>query len=217
MLVCSRARPPCDEIVIVRGDGPYIYDSDGKRYLDGLSGSFTSQLGHGRRDLAAVMERQAAELEFFPLWCYAHPRAIELAERVAGYAPGDLNRVFFTPAAAKPWNLRGSSPSSTSNCSRRGAGYFYGIELVKDKDRKETFTDEESNRLLRGFPSLALFEAGLYCRSDDRGDPVLQLAAAHLRADALRRDQPSPPRGPPAGLVEDLSAVITNHGNRENG
>ena len=58
----------------------------------------------------------------------------------------------------------------------RGDGYFFGIELVKDKATKETFNDDESERLLRGFLSHALFEAGLYCRADDRGDPVIQLA-----------------------------------------
>jgi adenosylmethionine-8-amino-7-oxononanoate aminotransferase len=58
----------------------------------------------------------------------------------------------------------------------RGDGYFYGIELVKDKATKETFDDDESDRLLRGFLSQALFNAGLYCRADDRGDPVIQLA-----------------------------------------
>ena len=58
----------------------------------------------------------------------------------------------------------------------RGDGYFFGIELVKDKATKETFDDDESERLLRGFLSKALFDAGLYCRADDRGDPVIQLA-----------------------------------------
>ena len=58
----------------------------------------------------------------------------------------------------------------------RGAGYFYGIELVKDKASRETFDDDESERLLRGFLSGRLFEAGLVCRADDRGDPVIQLA-----------------------------------------
>jgi hypothetical protein len=58
----------------------------------------------------------------------------------------------------------------------RGDGYFYGIELVKDKDTKLTFDDDESERLLRGFLSHALFDAGLVCRADDRGDPVIQLA-----------------------------------------
>jgi adenosylmethionine-8-amino-7-oxononanoate aminotransferase len=58
----------------------------------------------------------------------------------------------------------------------RGEGFFYGIELVKDKVTKETFNDEESERLLRGFLTPAIYEAGLYCRADDRGDPVVQLA-----------------------------------------
>jgi adenosylmethionine-8-amino-7-oxononanoate aminotransferase len=58
----------------------------------------------------------------------------------------------------------------------RGAGYFYGIELVKDKQTRETFDDEECERLLRGYLSKALFDAGIYCRADDRGDPVIQLA-----------------------------------------
>ncbi|UMG94432.1 aminotransferase class III-fold pyridoxal phosphate-dependent enzyme [Nocardioides sp. TF02-7] len=58
----------------------------------------------------------------------------------------------------------------------RGEGYFYGIELVKDKATKETFTAEESERILYGFVSKALFDEGLYCRADDRGDPVIQLS-----------------------------------------
>ncbi|MCW2712729.1 MAG: hypothetical protein JWP24_2923, partial [Marmoricola sp.] len=81
---------------IVRGDGVHIYDSHGKRYLDGLAGLFVVQAGHGRTELAEAAAKQAAELAFFPLWSYAHPGAIDLAERVAAYAPGDLNRVFFT-------------------------------------------------------------------------------------------------------------------------
>jgi adenosylmethionine-8-amino-7-oxononanoate aminotransferase len=58
----------------------------------------------------------------------------------------------------------------------RGAGYFYGIELVKDKETRETFDEDEAERLLRGYLSKALFDNGLYCRADDRGDPVIQLA-----------------------------------------
>ena len=82
--------------VMVRGEGAYIYDARGNRYLDGISGLFTSSLGHGRRDIAAVAAQQMSELEYFPIWTYAHPRAIELAEKLASLAPGDLNRVFFT-------------------------------------------------------------------------------------------------------------------------
>jgi adenosylmethionine-8-amino-7-oxononanoate aminotransferase len=58
----------------------------------------------------------------------------------------------------------------------RGCGYFWALELVKDKDTRETFTDDESESLLRGFLSGALFERGLICRADDRGDPVVQIS-----------------------------------------
>jgi len=396
--------------VITRGDGAYVYDQRGRRYLDGLSGLFVSQIGHGRHELADAAAKQASELAYFPLWSYAHPRAIELADRLAALAPGNLNRVFFTTggseAVESAWKLarqyfkatgkpgkykvisrdiayhgttmgalsitglaaikgmyeplvpgsirvpntnfyrapeHGDSldafgkwaadeieraivregPESVAavflepvqnsggcfppppgyfarvreicdrhdvllvsdevicafgrlghyfgserygyqpdiiTCAKgmtsgyapigamivgdhlvepflsgtstflhgitfaghpvscavalanldvferedllshvranedgfrstlekltdlpivgelRGEGYFYGIELVKDKDTRETFDDEESERLLRGFLSGALFDAGLVCRADDRGDPVIQLA-----------------------------------------
>jgi adenosylmethionine-8-amino-7-oxononanoate aminotransferase len=94
---------------IVRGEGPYIYDIQGRRYLDGLSGLFTVQAGHGRRELGEVAARQSSELAYFPIWSYAHPQAIELAERLAGEAPGDLNRIFFTTgggeAVETAWKL----------------------------------------------------------------------------------------------------------------
>jgi adenosylmethionine-8-amino-7-oxononanoate aminotransferase len=396
--------------VITRGDGAYIWDDQGKKYLDGLAGLFVVQVGHGRTELAEVMAKQANELAFFPLWSYAHPAAIDLADRLAELAPGDLNRVFFTsgggeavesawklakqyfkltgkplkhkvisrsiayhgtpqgalsitgipdakkyfeplvPSAVKVpntnfyrapehgddveafgrWaadriaeaiefegpdtvaavflepvqnsggcfppppgylervreicdeydvlyvsdeticaygrigdyfatNRYGVTPDIITSAKGltsgyaplgamvvsdrlfepfrqgqnyfahgytwgghpvaaavamanldifereginehvqknegafratleklsdlpivgdvRGDGYFYGIELVKDKATKETFDEDESERLLRGFLSKALFDAGLYCRADDRGDPVIQLA-----------------------------------------
>ena len=103
--------------------GPYVWDSHGKRYLDGLSGLFVVQAGHGRQELADAAAKQAAELGYFPLWSYAHPSAIQLAERLASYAPGDINRVFFTTgggeAVESAWKLarqyfrRPASPAAT--------------------------------------------------------------------------------------------------------
>ncbi|MEV7799929.1 aspartate aminotransferase family protein [Microbacterium foliorum] len=399
--------------IIVKGDGHRIWDSKGKEYFDGLAGLFVVNAGHGRRRLAEAAAKQASELSFFPLWSYAHPAAIELADRLADEAPGDLNRVFFSTGGGEAvetafklakhyWKLMGKptkhkvisrsvayhgtpqgalaitgipamksmfepvtpggfrvpntnfyraaemggpsddleafgrwaadrieemilfegadtvaavflEPVQNSGgcfppppgyfarvreiCDRhdvllvsdevicafgrlghtfactglgyvpdmitcakgmtsgyspigatvisdriyepfskgdvsfphgytfgghpvsaavalenlaifdeeglnervrensplfraeletlldlpivgdvRGDGYFFGIELVKDKATRETFDDDESERLLRGFLSPALFEAGLYCRADDRGDPVIQLA-----------------------------------------
>jgi adenosylmethionine-8-amino-7-oxononanoate aminotransferase len=399
-----------DVPVMVRGEGPWVWDSRGRRYFDGLSGLFVVQAGHGRRELADAGAHQAESLAYFPLWSYAHPNAIELSERLAALAPGPLNRVFFTTgggeAVETAWKLArqyfratgqpgrykvlsrdiayhgttmgalsitglpsikapfeplvpGSVRVANTNfyrapehgddleafglwaandidrriemegedtvaavfvepvqnsggcfppppgyfqrvreiCDRhgvllvsdevicafgrlgswfgatrfgyqpdmitcakgmtsgyaplgavlvddrimepfisggetfyhgytfgghpvstavglanldilekedlignvatrasqfravleglrdlpivgdvRGEGFFYGIELVKDKDTRETFDDDESERLLRGFLSGALFDAGLVCRADDRGDPVIQLA-----------------------------------------
>jgi adenosylmethionine-8-amino-7-oxononanoate aminotransferase len=82
--------------IIVKGSGHHIWDSRGKKYFDGLSGLFVVNAGHGRRRLAEVAAKQAEELAFFPLWSYAHPSAIELADRLAHHAPGELNRVFFS-------------------------------------------------------------------------------------------------------------------------
>ena len=95
--------------LIVRGEGHKIWDSHGREYIDGLAGLFVVQVGHGREELAEAAARQAKELAFFPLWSFAHPRAVELADRIAAMAPGDLNRVFFTTgggeAVESAWKL----------------------------------------------------------------------------------------------------------------
>lgn len=90
-----------DVPVIVRGEGPYVWDSNGKRYLDGLSGLFLVQVGHGRQEIVSAAAKQASELAYFPLWSYAHAPGIELAERLANIAPGDINRVFYTTGGAE--------------------------------------------------------------------------------------------------------------------
>src|SRR4051794_35259827 len=85
-----------DTPIIVKGDGCYVWDDHGNRYLDGLSALFCVNIGHGRAEVAQAGADQARDLGFFTNWSYAHPRAIELAARIADLAPGDLNRVFFT-------------------------------------------------------------------------------------------------------------------------
>jgi adenosylmethionine-8-amino-7-oxononanoate aminotransferase len=82
--------------IITRGEGSYVWDDKGNKYLDGLAGLFCSNVGHSRPEFAEAAAKQLEELDFSILWSYAHPRAIELATKVASLAPGDLNRVFFT-------------------------------------------------------------------------------------------------------------------------
>ena len=95
--------------VIARGEGVHVYDEHGRRYLDGLAGLFAVQVGHGREELARAAAEQTRTLGYFPLWGHAHPPAVELAERIAGKAPGDLQRVFFTggggEAVETAWKL----------------------------------------------------------------------------------------------------------------
>ena len=87
--------------IITRGEGCYVYDEHGNRYLDGLSALFCVNIGHGRADIAQAAVEQAKELGFYTTWTFAHPRAIELAARIADLAPGDLNRVFFTSGGSE--------------------------------------------------------------------------------------------------------------------
>ncbi|MEA2219618.1 MAG: hypothetical protein QOJ35_2244 [Solirubrobacteraceae bacterium] len=95
--------------VIVRGEGCHVFDSDGRRYLDGLSALYCVNVGHGREELAEAAAEQARRLAFFSNWSYAHPAAIELAERIAQLAPPGLQRVFFTSggseAVESAWKL----------------------------------------------------------------------------------------------------------------
>jgi adenosylmethionine-8-amino-7-oxononanoate aminotransferase len=96
--------------IIVRGDGCYLEDITGKRYLDALAGLFAVQVGYSYgEEMGQAALEQMRELPFYTNWSYAHPRAIELAEEVARLAPGDLNRVFFvsggSEAVESAWKL----------------------------------------------------------------------------------------------------------------
>ena len=99
-----------DVPIIVRGDGCYLEDSNGKRYLDALAGLFSVNIGYGYgEEIGQAALAQMRELPFYTNWSYAHPRAIELAAEVASLAPGDLNRVFFvsggSEAVESAWKL----------------------------------------------------------------------------------------------------------------
>ncbi len=99
-----------DPPIIVRGEGCYLEDSEGKRYLDALAGLFAVQVGYSYgEEMGQAALEQMRELPFYTNWSYAHPRAIELAQEVASLAPGDLNRVFFvsggSEAVESAWKL----------------------------------------------------------------------------------------------------------------
>jgi adenosylmethionine-8-amino-7-oxononanoate aminotransferase len=123
--------------IIARGEGAYVWDEHGKRYLDGLSALFCVNAGHGWTELGEAAARQVQELDFYIIWSYAHPRAIELATRLASLAPEDLNRVFFTSGGseavesaiklARAYHQRTGHPRKTKFITREIA--YHGTTL----------------------------------------------------------------------------------------
>ena len=112
-----------DVPVITHGEGCWIYDSTGKRFFDGLSGLFCTQIGYSfGEELGQAAAKQMAELPFYTNWSYAHPRAIELSAKVAALAPGDLNRTSSCPAARRPTSRSSSWSSSTTSCRAAATG-----------------------------------------------------------------------------------------------
>lgn len=109
LLHFSKQRPD-DLLVLERGEGPYVFDTRGRRYVDALSSLFCAQLGYSYgAELAAAATEQLTRLPFNTNWATAHPPAIELAERLTGLAPEGLTRAFFTnggsEAVEAAWKL----------------------------------------------------------------------------------------------------------------
>jgi adenosylmethionine-8-amino-7-oxononanoate aminotransferase len=87
--------------VIVRGEGCYLYDDRGQRFLDGLAGLFCVNLGHGRSDIPAAATKQMEQLAYWTNWSAAHPASVEAATLIAGLAPDGLERVFFVNSGSE--------------------------------------------------------------------------------------------------------------------
>lgn len=114
--------------VIVRGEGCYLYDESGRRLLDGLSGLFCVNMGHGRSDIPAAAAKQMEQLAYWTNWSAAHPAAVEAATLIAEIAPGDLERVFFVNSGseavesaikfARQYHLSQGQPHRTKLISR---------------------------------------------------------------------------------------------------
>ena len=125
--------------VFVRGEGCEIIDIHGKRYIDGLSGLYCSNLGHSYGpEVGEAAKRQMSELGFTPTWTVAHPRAAEFAERIAEKAPAGMNRVFFTTGGgegneaiwkfARQWHAANGQPQRKKAIARNLA--YHGTSLA---------------------------------------------------------------------------------------
>lgn len=124
--------------VFARGEGCHVVDVEGRRFIDGLSGLFCTNLGHGYgAEIGQAAQRQLAELVFTPTWYLAHPAAIEMAERVAHHAPAGMDHVFFTTGGgeaveaawklARQWHALNGQPQRRKAISRRTA--YHGTSL----------------------------------------------------------------------------------------
>lgn len=124
--------------VFVSGDGCHVVDVHGRRFIDGLSGLFCTNLGHSYgAEVGAAAQRQLSELVFTPTWTLAHPTAIELAERIASLGPDGMEHVFFTSSGseavesawklARQWHAERGEPQRRKAISRRLA--YHGTSL----------------------------------------------------------------------------------------
>jgi adenosylmethionine-8-amino-7-oxononanoate aminotransferase len=137
-------------LILERGEGPYVYDTKGRRHIDALSSLFCSQLGYSYgREMAEAAGAQMEHLAFNTNWSTAHPPAIELAEALTALAPGDLGHVFFTSGGsesveaawklARQYHVARGEPERTKAIARRnayhgatlGALSFTGVEAMK--------------------------------------------------------------------------------------
>ncbi|HVQ17518.1 MAG TPA: aminotransferase class III-fold pyridoxal phosphate-dependent enzyme, partial [Actinomycetes bacterium] len=137
--------------VFVRGEGCEVVDVHGKHFIDGLSGLYCANLGHSfGAEVGSVAKAQLAELAFTPTWSVAHPRAAELADRIAALAPAGLGRVFFTTGGgeaneamwkmARQWHAAQGQPQRVKAIARRtayhgtslGALSFTGIDFCRE-------------------------------------------------------------------------------------
>jgi len=123
--------------VIVRGEGCYLWDEAGKRFLDTLAGLFCCQIGYGRSDISQAMAKQAEELAYFPSWSTTTPVTLEAAALIAELAPGDLDAVFFVNSGseanesafkfARQYHRAKGQPTKTGVIARRDA--YHGTSL----------------------------------------------------------------------------------------
>ncbi len=169
--------------IIVRGEGCYVWDEHGKRYLDALSALFCVNIGHGRADVAQAGADQAKELGFFTTWSYAHPRAIELAEKIASLAPGDLNRVFFTSGGgeavessiklARQYHKLTGHPNKTKIVAREVA--YHGTTLGALAATGVTELRQPFEPLMPGgchVPNTNLYRLPRHMRPDDLAETI---------------------------------------------
>jgi adenosylmethionine-8-amino-7-oxononanoate aminotransferase len=127
-----------DLLVLERGEGPYVFDTAGRRYVDGLSSLFCAQIGYSYgEEMAGVAADQLTRLAFNTNWATAHPPALELAEKVTSLAPDRIEHVFFTCGGSesvetawkivRQYHVANGEPQRTKAIARDRA--YHGVTL----------------------------------------------------------------------------------------
>jgi len=173
--------------IIVRGDGCYLEDSGGKRYLDALAGLFSVNIGYGfGEEIGQAALEQMRELPFYTNWSYAHPRSVELAAEVAELAPGDLNRVFFvsggSEAVESAWKLarqyysaRGQKRVRTVRATEPETMHDAIVTALGLDSARVSYLDDTGH--MSGVDPLLGLDRAVRAAEIDDGDLVVLLAA----------------------------------------
>ncbi|MDH3475974.1 MAG: aminotransferase [Rhodospirillales bacterium] len=147
--------------IVTRSEGIYVYDSDGKRLIDGPAGMWCVNVGHGRKEIADAIAEQALVMPYYSPWSVGTAPAAELAEKLAALSPGDLDHVFFTTGGSTAvdsalrfvmfFNNFLGRPEKKHIISRQNAyhGSTYLAASCSGKERDKSFLDFE-----RGFVHL---------------------------------------------------------------
>lgn len=191
----SHFSTPMDLPIIERGEGCYIWDDSGHRLLDGLAGLFATQVGHGRVELAEAARDQMSRLAYFPNWGYGHPSGVELAARLAGLAPGDLNRVFFTSGGSE----------AVESAWKLARQYF---AAAGEPARHKVVS---RNLAYHGTSLGALSITGLASIKTDF-EPLVPGAVKVAHTDEYRGSDTSSPDGEHLGAAEEIDRAIMREG-----
>ena len=216
--------------MIVEAQGAYYTDSEGRKIFDGLSGLWCAGLGHGRREIAEAVGKQAAKLDYSPAFQFGHPLAFELANRIKDLTPEGLDYVFFTGSGSEAadtslkmarayWRAKGQA--SKTRLIGREKGYhgvnYGGISVGGiGANRKMFGAGLEADHLPHTQPPAGSFHKGMPPTGKELADRLLDLITLHDASNiaAVIVEPFSGSAGvviPPVGYLQRLREICTQN------
>jgi beta-alanine--pyruvate transaminase len=216
--------------LMTSAQGCYYRDADGREIFDGLSGLWCCGLGHGRQELTDAVSRQMATLDYSPAFQFGHPLSFELANRIVGFMPAGLNRVFFTGSGSEAadtalkmarayWRTKGLG--TKTRLIGREKGYhgvnFGGISVGGMVGNRKTFGQGvEADHLPHTQLKKNAFSRGMPAQGAELADELLNLIALHDASNiaAVIVEPFSGSAGvviPPVGYLQRLREICTQN------